>query len=122
MSKWSSAFRDSRWQRKRLEVMERDGWRCTSCGKSAGVILNVHHIHYEAGLAPWEYSLSSLVTWCETCHETRHELQKNALLAISQFPFDLFLSVMSACAYMPLDVAKMYDESIREMITAEVSQ
>ena len=77
MSKWSSAFRDSRWQRKRLEIMERDGWACQSCGASGeGVTLNVHHAYYEAGRAPWEYDPDVLNTLCEVCHTRIHHLQK----------------------------------------------
>jgi hypothetical protein len=77
MSKWSSAFRDSRWQKLRLEIMERDGWTCKSCGASGdGVTLNVHHAYYESGKAPWEYPTDTLVTWCEDCHGKIHEAQK----------------------------------------------
>ena len=85
MSKWSSAFRDSRWQKKRLEVMESDGWVCRSCGANGeGVTLNVHHAYYEAGKAPWEYEDRSLVTMCEDCHKAFHRLQKILALRISQ--------------------------------------
>jgi hypothetical protein len=85
MSKWSAAYRDSRWQKKRLEVMERDRWSCTDCGDGDGdgVTLNVHHIYYEAGRAPWEYENEMLVTRCEICHERMHELQKILLVAIN---------------------------------------
>ena len=77
MSKWSSAFRDSRWQQKRLEIMERDKWTCRSCGASGeGVTLNVHHAYYESGKAPWEYPSQSLITWCEFCHTKRHAMMK----------------------------------------------
>lgn len=79
MSKWSSAFRDSRWQKLRLEIMERDDWTCRSCGKKDGVTLNVHHAYYEAGKAPWEYPKQTLVTYCEECHKERHELQQMLL-------------------------------------------
>ena len=83
MSKWSSAYRDSRWQRKRLEVMERDGWACRVCekGESDGVMLNVHHSHYRAGAAPWEYDADTLFTLCEVCHLRVHDLQR--ILSVS---------------------------------------
>ena len=85
MSKWSSAFRDSRWQKLRLEVMERDEWKCQSCGASGdGVTLNVHHAFYESGKAPWEYPPETLFTWCEKCHKYRHAWQKKLLLAFSK--------------------------------------
>ena len=84
MSKWSSAFRDSRWQKKRLQVMERDKWTCRSCGeRGEGITLNVHHIFYEKGRAPWEYDDDMLVTWCEDCHTSRHKLQKCILKSMA---------------------------------------
>jgi hypothetical protein len=85
MSKWSSAFRDSRWQKLRLEIMERDGWTCKSCGATGnGVTLNVHHAYYESGKAPWEYPTDTLVTWCEDCHGKIHEAQKRIALIIAR--------------------------------------
>ena len=77
MSKRSSMYRDSRWQQKRLEIMERDNWTCRSCGASGeGVTLNVHHAYYDKGKKPWEYDNHLLVTWCEKCHKVRHEEMK----------------------------------------------
>jgi hypothetical protein len=85
MSKWSSAFRDSRWQKLRLEIMERDGWTCKSCGATGdGVTLNVHHAYYESGRAPWEYPTDTLVTWCEDCHGKIHEAQKAMAISIAR--------------------------------------
>lgn len=61
-------LKDPRWQRKRLEVMERDGFECVVCG-SGEKTLNVHHGYYEKGLAPWEYDSQTLWTICEDCHK-----------------------------------------------------
>jgi len=83
MSKWSQAFRDSRWQEKRLLIMQRDNFTCRSCGKKEGVTLNVHHIYYEKNRAPWEYEDDMLITWCEDCHKKRHELQKHVLKVLA---------------------------------------
>ena len=91
MSKRSSMYRDSRWQQKRLEIMERDKWTCRSCGSSGeGVTLNVHHAYYISGKKPWEYEDQALVTWCEECHVRRHEIQRHiqqmsAQLTIEQY-------------------------------------
>jgi len=63
-------LRDPRWQKKRLEVMERDKWKCRYCGTKE-TTLNVHHTFYERGKAPWEYPNDSLMTLCEPCHERR---------------------------------------------------
>lgn len=60
-------LRDPRWQRKRLQIMERDRWACTMCGSNAST-LNVHHGYYERGIDPWDYDDASLTTLCENCH------------------------------------------------------
>lgn len=65
---YSELLRDPRWQRKRLEVMQRDKFRCRECGASA-LTLNVHHAFYERGKKPWEYDASDLRTLCEDCHK-----------------------------------------------------
>ena len=84
MSDYSKHYKDSRWQQKRLEIMERDNWTCRSCGaKGEGVTLNVHHAYYKKGKMPWEYENKMLITWCEDCHEIRHEMNNDILLALS---------------------------------------
>ncbi len=84
MSNRSSMYRDSRWQKKRLEIMERDNWTCRSCGKGKDdeITLNVHHAYYESGKKPWEYDNDMLVTWCESCHEERHHLMRNLQISL----------------------------------------
>jgi len=83
MSKWSSAYRDSRWQKLRLEVLSRDNWTCRRCGKGtdSGVSLNVHHAFYESGHAPWEYEPDTLFTLCQDCHGKIHEELKRLSVA-----------------------------------------
>lgn len=74
---WFERLRDPRWQKKRLEIMERDGWVCRDC-KCGTDTLNVHHCYYERSIAPWDYPDESLLTLCESCHERRHD-QKSQL-------------------------------------------
>lgn len=61
-------LRDPRWQRRRLEIMNRDEFSCKQCHDNEST-LNVHHKHYIKGRAPWEYEDHELVTLCEPCHE-----------------------------------------------------
>ena len=94
MSKWTSQFKDSRWQKKRLEIMERDDWTCQSCGAAGeGVTLNVHHAYYESGKAPWEYPSETLRTWCEECHKCRQMKQRELLLGVSYTDLQAFLGL-----------------------------
>lgn len=64
---YSDDLRDPRWQRKRLEVMQREDFRCQDC-KDATTTLNVHHTYYKRGHKPWEYPSASLRCLCERCH------------------------------------------------------
>lgn len=66
-------LRDPRWQKKRLEIMHRDSFKCTAC-HCDNETLNVHHRYYQDGQKPWEYEDVSLVTLCESCHKEEKEL------------------------------------------------
>lgn len=68
MTSYLEKLKDPRWQRKRLEILERDKWRCQSCYDSKST-LHIHHKHYEKGKDPWEYSKEDLITLCGFCHE-----------------------------------------------------
>ena len=72
---YGKLLKDARWQKKRLEVMQRDNFTCQDCGKGLndGIVLNVHHIRYRKGLLPWEYKDYELVTLCEDCHGNTHK-------------------------------------------------
>lgn len=61
-------LKDPRWQKKRLEIMERDGFQCQSCLNPRDT-LNVHHLLYENEKDPWEVDSRWLVTVCEPCHK-----------------------------------------------------
>lgn len=65
---YAAKLRDPRWQKVRLQVMERDEFICQFCG-DANTTLNVHHLFYVRGRSPWEYPVESLLTLCEPCHE-----------------------------------------------------
>lgn len=68
MSSYSEKLRDPRWQKRRLEIMNRDGFACRRCGSKTET-LNVHHLVYRNGCDPWEYDDDDLMTLCEPCHE-----------------------------------------------------
>lgn len=63
-------LRDPRWQRRRLQVLERDGWACREWGDRTSE-LQVHHEEYLPGKAPWEVPMRCLVTLCVTCHRKK---------------------------------------------------
>lgn len=70
MANYSDLLRDPRWQRKRLEVLNRDNFTCIICGDDKNE-LQIHHLYYD-GRNPWEYELDALETLCRKCHEKNH--------------------------------------------------
>lgn len=71
---YSDQLRDPRWQRKRLEILNRSDFSCEECGAKDRT-LNVHHKQYRKGAKPWEYSDYELASLCEQCHQLRHLYQ-----------------------------------------------
>jgi len=76
---YSDRLRHPRWQKKRLQIMERDNWACYHC-KKTDVTLNVHHQYYVLGRLPWQYPNDALITLCEVCHGREHEYERLANL------------------------------------------
>lgn len=70
---YADLLRDPRWQRMRLEVMQRAGFACERC-HSTTKTLNVHHTYYSKGRPPWQYPSESLRCLCEECHRIQHGL------------------------------------------------
>jgi len=69
-------LKDPRWQKKRLEVFNRDDFTCLMCG-SGEETLHVHHERYCKN--PWDVSLEFLQTLCFRCHEVAEVCKKNKI-------------------------------------------
>lgn len=69
---YSDKLRDPRWQKRRLEVFQRDGFKCCDCD-SESETLHVHHRYYVRGREPWNYPLCAFQTLCKDCHEAEQE-------------------------------------------------
>ena len=63
---YQEKLKDPRWQKKRLEILERDEWLCQNCMDDERT-LHVHHTRYSAG-DPWDCPDDYLITLCESCH------------------------------------------------------
>ena len=71
---YSEKLKDPRWQKKRLEILKRDDFKCRCC-ESANKTLHVHHIWYpEKGKDIWEVDDCDLITLCEECHKEWHRI------------------------------------------------
>lgn len=61
-------LQDPRWQRRKAEILQRDGYTCTECNDTTNT-LHVHHRYYLKGADPWEYPDEALVSLCKDCHQ-----------------------------------------------------
>ena len=80
MSDFYAQYKDPRWQKKRLEVFDRDGWECSHCGASTNE-LHVHHVRYQTNKKVWEYEDQDLRTLCRACHSFVTETTREARAA-----------------------------------------
>lgn len=81
---------DPRWQRKRLEILQRDNFTCQSCGDEKST-LHIHHKRYLRGREPWDVPNDILITLCEFCHEKeKDEMEEYTPILIEQIK-DKFL-------------------------------
>jgi hypothetical protein len=97
---YAEKLRDPRWQKKRLEILERDEWKCYRCEASDDT-LAVHHLLYTKGQAPWEADSDTLITLCSCCHDKASAFQ-------------------TWCARLPLELNRidMSEEDCRAIIEA----
>lgn len=106
-TKYEQLLFDPRWQKKRLEILKRDDWRCVRCGNNTET-LHVHHAYYTRGVDPWDHPADCLSTLCESCHNIEHG--KESPLAKS-------LALMLACFMINNRERVAYREPTRKEIT-----
>lgn len=77
---YSEQLKHPNWQRKRLEIMQRDDFMCRMCGDSE-VTLHIHHRSYEKGRMAWDYPNENFCTLCEGCHKLVTDTNKRICAA-----------------------------------------
>lgn len=70
----SREYRQADWKQFRDRVLQRDEYRCQSCGRTqdSGAVMQVHHFLYVDGRRAWEYPLEEVITLCRGCHAAEH--------------------------------------------------
>lgn len=81
---YSQQLKDPRWQRRRLEVLNRSDFKCEWCDASDKT-LHVHHTIYHKGMKPWEYKDCELLALCEDCHAEWHHMKDGIDSMLSAF-------------------------------------
>lgn len=64
---YAEKLRDPRWQRRRLEIFQRDNWKCQLCSRT-DLELHLHHL-YRTTEDPWDEPDLHLLTVCQLCHD-----------------------------------------------------
>lgn len=67
-------LKNPKWQKKRLEILQRDEFKCRNCNDDDSC-LQIHHLVYN-NCDPWEYENRHLITLCEKCHK-KEEFEKS---------------------------------------------
>lgn len=94
---YAEKLKDPRWQKKRLEILNRDNFTCQSAGcYETTKTLHVHHLDYiPESEGPWDYPDYYLMTLCEDCHreitELRPEYEKRLIHAFRLCLKDTFI-------------------------------
>lgn len=96
---YSDKLKDPRWQKKRLDILNRDEFTCRFCSTDDKP-LHVHHIHYES-FNPWETRDSLLITLCEECHENETILMKGATQDL--------VNIIKSCGFTGDDFVNLID-------------
>ncbi len=68
MLSYKEQLQHPNWQRKRLEIFQRDDFTCQICGATDKQI-QVHHLYYLPGTHVWEYDDEAMKTVCNEHHE-----------------------------------------------------
>lgn len=71
MATYAQKLTDPRWQKKRLEILSRDEFKCQYCGETTKT-LHVHHYSYNKSRNPWDCEDGDVTTLCEECHYIYH--------------------------------------------------
>lgn len=87
-SNYAEQFKDPRWQKKRLKILERDNFTCQECDSKKDT-LHIHHKYYENNKKVWEYPDTVLITLCENCHELEQLIKKRYESALIRSLYDL---------------------------------
>lgn len=107
-------LKDPRWQKLRLQAMEKADFHCQICFNNKST-LNVHHKEYFKGHEPWEYELNQLSVLCEDCHKSHHE-HKDILKKVSSYlefdgPKDRTAIAFIIAGFCLFDYLSLFEES-----------
>lgn len=113
--KYGDKLKKPKWQKKRLEILQRDDFTCQLC-KDKEETLHVHHKSYEWGKEPWDYDNDNFVTYCEMCHRLVEEFKDvydfRIVIKIDEGDLIQFLCMEHDGSYVFLNYTKDTDQLV----------
>lgn len=88
---YAEKLKDPRWQKKRLEILQRDEFACQLCFDTTNT-LHVHHKIYHKSRNPWDYPAEALITLCEDCHHDETLIIEGSIKTLCDIVRTKFLS------------------------------
>lgn len=109
-----------KWQKKRLEILQRDEFMCVNCGCDYEM-LHIHHFLYKKDKMLWEYEDGYLATLCDDCHSDWHTInnQIKEFLCVDTTVLREFYEIFDLIKKMNLnhlsDVQKLIKKYVDEL-------
>jgi hypothetical protein len=101
---YSDILKNPKWQKMRLEILNRDGFMCLDCGDTENE-LQVHHKIYTYGKKPWEYHPEEMITLCKNCHQDVTQLKRHIKTMIDlEFLYSEPLFLLQDIVYATMDM------------------
>ncbi len=124
MNRYSDLLKDPRWQKKRLEILNRDEFECKYCNDDENT-LHVHHIKYAKG-NPWDIDNKYLITLCERCHadfeESKAEFKEITNEILVKLSYDHYLEILEIVKYLLQQHKDPYSLSLLRKFTKTPTQ
>lgn len=110
---YSEKLKDPRWQKKRLEILERDSFTCVKCSDKENT-LHVHHRYYVPKRELWNYPDWACITLCKTCHDNEHAIGQKER-------YDWEVLVEFSTDSTDLDITKKSGECFNRALEAHIT-
>lgn len=108
---YNDQIKSPKWQKKRLEILARDKWRCQICWNDK-LQLVVHHKYYTKGQLIHEYPNICYITLCVRCHEKIHGKVEVKQIQVPE-PEPVVIPIFSPIPDTPVTVSM---HSIRDLM------
>lgn len=76
-------YNTARWERKRNQILRRDGYRCQICKRYGRLrsAEHIHHIYPIENYPEFAYENWNLISLCKVCHNKMHDRDTHQLTA-----------------------------------------